>query len=181
MACIYLACGRDGLVKIGRTSDFKRRLTSLRKEFKRFGNEINFAHTFGELTDRVSEVAERKLIDKLSGVFEQYSGREWFIGDARSAFQAAAIASQESFFAKPLPVWPKLTPEEVERRRREAIALRERIAQAKRARMAERKVEVAQRRALRETRRREIALREAVKYGFVQPELSEPKAETGAA
>lgn len=166
MACIYVAYGREGLVKVGRTSNFKRRIASLKKEFGRFGNVILSAQAFDELSDRKAAIAEYRLIFKLQGALEQYYGREWFVGDPMVACQAAAITSHEVFFSR--PERPRPTPEQLEKWRKARVEMLEKIAKERAEYSAARRKQIEDRRTLRETRRREVAEREAMRHGLLK-------------
>lgn len=168
MHSIYVACGRDGLVKVGRTKDFKRRRVALRQEFRRFGNEIVRFECFEVFTESAARVAELRLLWKLQGHLEPYYGREWFKGDADMALYAASVAAQEEVFSRPRPVYVPLPPEEVERLRRLRAKEREESARARAEFMQRRKAEVQARREMRELRRKEMAERHAIRFGLIQ-------------
>ena len=154
MSYIYVAHGNDGLVKVGRTVNIKRRVCGLRKQFQTFGNELVDIRSFDGLSADDAFFAELRLIRKLGEVFEPYSGREWFLGSFEIALDAARITAEECFFRRPFIV-KTMTQEEIEKRRidQEVRKRREEELRAEGMRLKE------ARRSLRELRRSEIAAR----------------------
>lgn len=162
MSCIYVARGRGGIVKVGRTKDVKRRLSSLKQEFKRLGDEFERIEYFPVADQETADVAERRLLSKISEVFTPYYGREWFIGSFESALQAAEIASAEACLRRIVRI-RRMTPEETAA----LVARKEAKARAAQEWREQRIRGVAERKALRERRRVEIATRIALKAGLV--------------
>lgn len=79
MERLYVVQGRNGLIKIGCTSDFKRRLVQLKAIFRRFGDEPVRHQVFAEMAyAHGAESATLRLMEE--GGFAPVHGREWFAG-----------------------------------------------------------------------------------------------------
>lgn len=159
MDCIYVVHGHGGLIKVGRSTNFKRRLPALRQEFKRYGDEVVGFTSFNLFDDHQAFCAERDLLDKLNGHLEPYAGREWFQGDAHIAIEAAAITAQEELFRKPRYRRPRMSSEEMERLTLKRARERAELAIRQAAHTASYQAEKEARRERRELRRAEIAQR----------------------
>jgi hypothetical protein len=154
MSEIYVASGVDGLVKIGSTKDFSRRLPALKQAFKRIGNQLVEYKTFGPLTDDEASFAERFALNHVRPIFSLYHGREWFLGSFEFAVGAADMAIAQ------VPLRPifHIQPESDEDRAARLLMRDRRRAEAER-RLADHKRGVEERKALRELRKRQIAER----------------------
>jgi hypothetical protein len=154
MSEIYVAKGVDGLVKIGSTKDFSRRLPALKQAFKRIGNQLVEYKTFGPLTDDEASFAERFALNHVRPIFSMYHGREWFLGSFESAVGAAAMAMAQVPFRPVFNIQP-----ESDEARAARLSMRDfKRAETERHLAAHRRG-VAERKALRELRKRQIAER----------------------
>lgn len=156
MGCIYVVEGNLGIIKVGCTRNFKGRLYALKRDFKKFGDEVCRFFKGDELQRH--ESAESRLIGKLKGSFEQYYGKEWFTGSFDDAVQAAIIATEEARF---YCYWecPVVTDEQREANRLGNIARKIKEKKDKADRHAAFRIAVDARKALRVKRREEIAAR----------------------
>ena len=78
MESIYVAQGRGGLLKVGRSTNPTRRLYKLRQEFKERGDELVHFHPCKPTPN--PRAAENTMIGLLSGRLQRFGGREWFYG-----------------------------------------------------------------------------------------------------
>ena len=86
---IYVAQGKGGLLKAGRTSDVEMRKKALRSEFRAKGDEMAVFSHFGPTTNGFC--AEAHLLIALGQHLPLHSGREWFCGrEFANAERAAA-------------------------------------------------------------------------------------------
>ena len=168
MACIYIAHGANGIVKIGRTKNVARRMHGLKKDFFKFGDSLtNFFHSTE--TDHAYG-AEYRLIQKVGAILKPYSGREWFIGDQeqfsnglfRDLVSMAEVVIED---VRHLPKPREIDVDAYKRGRAKAIAEREAQRKETEVWRAKRKIQVADRKALRATRLAEIAIRAAINAG----------------
>ena len=90
MEQIYVAQGRGGLLKVGRTTNLKKRLAQLRKEFVRKGDVLVRTEACEPVLDGYGP--EFRLIAVLVQHCKQHSGREWFID---ASFENALRAARE--------------------------------------------------------------------------------------
>lgn len=157
MGCVYVVQGKAGIIKVGSTKNFQRRLYALKREFRKFGDEV--AHWFKCDDLEKHDSAERRTLSKLRGLFEPYSGKEWFSsGSFDEAVLAANIATEEARFDR-YWVAPVVTDEERAQRRLGHIARKIKEQKDRADRFAAHRAEVDARRALRLIRRAEIAAR----------------------
>lgn len=75
---IYCVGFSDGLVKIGRTTDMKRRLTEYRRQSRPFLVEVSSAWTSPPVDDAPG--VEARLTRSISAIATCTSGLEWFRG-----------------------------------------------------------------------------------------------------
>lgn len=78
MESLYVVQGSGGLLKVGRTCNFPRRLKMLRREFKAKGDKV-LRHLVIEPLHE-AQYPEWRLISALKQSYPQHSGREWFDG-----------------------------------------------------------------------------------------------------
>lgn len=104
----YVAEGDGGLLKVGFTKNFARRLHKLRQEFKARGDVLARYHACEFI--EAAKTVECVLIATLKKTLDRHSGREWFV---RGDFAAAvALANEET------ANWAShryLTPEDIAR------------------------------------------------------------------
>jgi hypothetical protein len=74
----YVAIGHGGLLKVGRSTQIKRRQFYLRRDFKAKGDELKSVFVC-DLIEAAYSV-ESCLIYFCAARYQQHSGREWFIG-----------------------------------------------------------------------------------------------------
>lgn len=90
METIYVAQGKNGLLKVGRTLDPKRRLCQLRKEFSKKGDPLARFALCEPTTD--GHRAEYLLLLAVRERLARHSGEEWFHG---GLFENAERAANE--------------------------------------------------------------------------------------
>lgn len=79
MEQIYLVRGRGRLTKIGKTQDWPRRLSALRHQFEKRGDELIQAKLFEPVDD--CSRCEFDVMHAMKQAFERHSGFEWFYSD----------------------------------------------------------------------------------------------------
>ena len=178
MGQLYVVQGESGLIKVGRTENFKSRIAALRRDFQKFGDKVVKTHCTEFIKCRYA--GEWGLIFDLQKILPAYSGREWFAsGDFKTVCE---LADKHTQTAKARPVTAAMPPvskeqmKAAQQKRREAREL----ALINRNNWREkRKQEVLQRKEIRATRQIEILARNAEKLGFkivpiALPELATP-------
>lgn len=106
MEHIYVAAGRAGLLKVGKTADPLARRRGLCKEFKARGDVLEKFHACGALPN--ANGAELSLIDSVSARCRKAFGREWF---RDGSFPLAVRAAEEltEYYAEFLKDWKPFT------------------------------------------------------------------------
>lgn len=156
MGCVYVAIGKGGLLKVGRTISPFTRKSALAADFKRFGDLLDRFRSFDVIEACYS--AESDLIRSVAATHKQYSGREWFeSGDFDAAVALAERATdtwRKHTYSKKIPAEQMAWNAAVKAVRRAAW----------KADIAKRKAEYTERvlvgRELRALRRSEIAARQ---------------------
>lgn len=98
---IYVAQGRSGLLKAGRTSDSKKRRGMLLKEFRRKGDVLVRFHS--SPVGLYGYRAENELLRSLAERLSIHSGREWFFGRSFDNAMRAVDELGEHFASLPAP------------------------------------------------------------------------------
>ena len=156
MGRVYVAIGKSGLLKVGRTKNIVARIAALKSDFKRLGDVFERIQSFDEIEACYS--AESVLIHGIAKTHKQYFGREWFeAGD----FDAAVLLADRATDAWRNHKYPQTTAAQIAMgnvRREEcakaAIQRKEQKRQSAAAKLA--------RRELRVLRRSEIAARHQI-------------------
>lgn len=100
--CVYVAQGAR-ILKVGRTSNAKGRMYSIKKEFAKYGDAVTDVH-FGDATHGEHR-AEIMLIRKVAEIRKPFFGREWFeSGDFAEVVAIAQDATKDAQAWHPKPV-----------------------------------------------------------------------------
>ncbi len=119
----YVAHGASGLLKVGHTINVAKRLTSLKKEFRKKGDELVRIEHCEAL--RAGRVVESRLIQHCRKHFQKHSGWEWFTGANFDQVFALAIAETEVWKSHVYREWTPPTEEEMEATRARNAARKE--------------------------------------------------------
>jgi predicted GIY-YIG superfamily endonuclease len=91
----YVAQGENGLLKVGVTSNFRRRIHTLRKKFAEKGDTLARYHACDRI--EMATTVEWRLIHACRVRFVPHSGREWYVAGDFDAIVDIAIATTNEY------------------------------------------------------------------------------------